>query len=599
MRFKSVLLVFTALFSLTAVSAQNSAKSKSKRRDRDKVPEQKVVLKNVVTLNSSSTDYSPVFFQNGLVYVSSRNKNGPRDQKTDETFSELYFSPFDPNGDPSTPQAFSMEMNSILHEGPVTFSRDWNSIFFTRNNMHKGAAKAGRNKVVHLKIYEATRDKVDWSNLKELPFNSENYSCMHPSLSADGKKLYFSSNMPGGFGGYDLYFSEREKNGWSAPKNLGPQINTPKNDVFPFSHCGGDFFFSSDGHEGIGGLDIYVAHLVENASYEVENLGKQFNTANDELGFILNDQGSRGFFSSDRPNGLGKDDIYMFTIESGMQGLEKPESRQVKVLVTDAETGLPLKGVAVRVLEVSSDGFLSGRKDIYDVDLQPVEEKANTMSMKLVRRDANQLGEPDYYSNADGTFMADFYRFKNYMLVVSKEGYKSGDKFYSIEESDEETIHIPLTLAPPEKPVEPVAPVTHASVDKNAPKELTINGPMKEGSKIVIDDIYYETNKSTLNESATKNMDAVARLMQQYPNMEIELISHTDARGDAKSNLDLSNTRAKNAKIYLVFAGINADRIKAYGKGETELRNQCADGVNCSDTDHQYNRRTEIVIKRM
>ncbi len=434
-----LILPFLVFFALAnALQAQQSAKSKSKERFREKDDPNNIVrVRNAKELNSQGTDYSPVFYDNGLVFVSSRKKSGPQDKKSGETYSELYFSPFDPNGDPAAPQKFSLEINSSLHEGPVTFSRDFKTMYFTRNNMHKGVQKADEKGVVRLKIYEAKAGVIDWMDVRELPFNSDTYSCVHPSLSADGTQLYFASDMPGGQGGFDIWVSKRSKEGyWGPPMNLGPIVNSDKNEVFPYIHISGTLFFSSNGHDGIGELDIFRIDLDE-IDHTVINLGEKFNSPQNDLAFVLDDDGTRGFFASDRNNGYGKDDIYSFSIEKGFAGA-KPESRDLKIRVVDARTGQGLQGAGIRILQFSEAGFVSGNNDVFTIDMQQLDlDQPNTLSMRVVRKDADDLGRPDLYTNAVGEALNSFTQFRQYMIVVTHDGYEAGEQAFSFEELTE------------------------------------------------------------------------------------------------------------------------------------------------------------------
>jgi len=167
-----------------------------------------VQLRNTANINTTNLEFSPTFYQNGIVFASSRIA-GKKDKKIDETFFELFYSETDGNGEPLKSRPFSLQVNSFLHEGPVTFSRTGDKIFFTRNNIKKGLQKADSKGVTRLKIYEAQKGIYDWENIEELPFNNDDFSCAHPTLSTDGNKLYFSSDRPGGHGGMDIWMVEK------------------------------------------------------------------------------------------------------------------------------------------------------------------------------------------------------------------------------------------------------------------------------------------------------------------------------------------------------------------------------------------------------
>lgn len=666
-----IFLSFLMLAGALSASAQQSAKAKSRDNFRQKDnSDNKITIRNAKELNTNAKDFSPAFFQNGIVFVSGRAKHGAKDKRNNEAFFELYFAPFDPIGDPSSPQKFSISINSSLHEGPVAFSRDFKTIFFTRNNMRKGVQKADKTGVVRLKIYEAQDGYPDWVNERELPFNSDAYSCIHPSLSADGKHLFFASDMPGGFGGFDIWVSERGPSGWGAPRNLGENVNSEKNEIFPHITLSGALYFASDGHNSMGGLDIFVSDnaLAEPTAWM--NLGSPFNTADDDFGIIWDDDGKSGYFTSNRPGGFGKDDIYRFTIEKGIEGLAKPKSQRSEITVLDAKTGKPLQGASIRILQLSKDGFVSGKNTFYSIDLMPVQDRPNALALRLVRKDAKDLGAPDLYSNAEGKAESDFTIYRSYMVLVSLDGYKSSEKLFYLEKDDETP---PLVFSLQEAPFchrsggivsttelgTRIANATLTFVHKRTghrefvrtnlngefdiclplegdylvqverddfkPENLTVSAsrsaaafseirmrPTKEGitaeaamplasglragSVLILDKVFYRFDKATLNQNAVRHVEALYDLLTRFPNMEIEITVHTETRGDAGMNMTLTEERGNNIKKYLVYRGINPERITTVAKGDTEPRNRCKKNVDCSDDEHQENNRLEVRI---
>lgn len=629
----------------------------------------KVLVENAVAINTTQLEFSPVFFGKGLVYVSSRNTSGARDKKIGETFFELFYSELDPNGNPKPSQSFSVNVNSQLHEGPVTFNRKGNVMYFTRNNMKKGVRGADSKGISRLKIYEAVQGQFDWEGLTELSFNSDEYSSCHPSLSPDGKRLYFSSDMPGGYGGYDLYMVERVAEGWSPPINLGPEINTPEHDVFPFIHESGNLFFSSTGREGMGGLDIFMINIAGQSWGEVTNLGMPFNSPYDDLGFILNAEGSLGFFTSNREGGTGKDDIYKFTLPQGLAGINIVRELPTEFIVFDETSSERIDGASIRVFERSADGFILGN-DVYDVQLLPVRPGSNELVMRLVRKNTDDLGEPMLRTNANGEAKYRLNAEKNYVILVSKDGYTGGERFYStVGENSAQTVRIGMKQQHCVQLVGTVIgenllrPIANAQIrvvnqydnseeilrsnaegvfeaclpagnsftihadkvgfdqkstrvnthdihpDNSAPLQIQLtlaplsdNAPsddIREGTIIILENIYYDFNKSAIRKGAARELDALIELMNEYPGMEIELTAHTDSRGTARYNMELSVERAEAAKKYLISRGIAGSRITARGVGESQLRNECADGVLCSDEQHQYNRRTEVKVSKL
>ena len=657
-------LLLTACLFAFNVNAQKSSKTKAAKKLYEKGGA--VVIKNATNINTSNLEFSPAFYQSGLVYATSRKSQGERDKKINETYFELYYASLDGNGLPLDPKQFSLEVNSQLHEGPVTFSRDGNVIYFTRNNLKKGVRKADAQGVTRLKIYEAEKGLEDWENVKELPFTSDEYSVCHPTLSADGRKLYFSSDMPGGQGGMDLWVVERQADTWSSPINLGVEVNTNKNEVFPFIHSTGNLFFASNGHEGMGGLDIFMINVGDKIWGPISNIGEPFNSPSDDLGLILSPGGRKGYFSSDRAGGNGKDDIYLFEAFEGVGGETAPEVISSTIQVYDAQTNNRIEEAEVRIFERTSDGFIGAGNDLYEAVLMPSAAGSSELVFKLIRKDAGMLGEADRLTDTNGEALYDFTGEKRYLLFVSKDGYASNEVVYStIGNVGEPTVAVPLSRSIcnelsgviKDKNTKSAIPNAIVKISSSCSgddviladnsgrfsyclpagcnyvvtgiKENYNNGTaafsnvkmgaplaadimlspisgnpgtpytapgIVEGSTIILENIYYDFNKSFIRKGAAVELDELRILMATYPSMTIELSSHTDSRGGTDYNRSLSQKRAASAKEYLVARGIAGNRITTRGLGESQLRNGCANGVNCTEEEHQYNRRTEVKV---
>ena len=303
-----------------------------------------------VDFNSGTDDFSPQFYKGGLVFTSERDTN-PIIRRThawtNHNFLELFYVDMRETGLEDgcgnyvfgRPEKFSNEINTKYHDAAVAFSRNGEEIFFTRNNYLDGKKEFDDSGIMRLKVFYARSEgEGKWGEPQSLPFNSNEYSVAHPTLSADGEKLYFTSDMPGGFGGMDLYVSEKESGRWGPPINLGPDINTEGHEIFPHAGVDGKLYFSSDGQIGLGGLDIYFTEQDESGAWKTpENMGFPINTLSDDFGVIFNPEGTCGFFSSDREGGLGGDDVYSF----------KKTAIPVEVLVYDEKTDLPLEGALV------------------------------------------------------------------------------------------------------------------------------------------------------------------------------------------------------------------------------------------------------------
>ena len=278
-----------------------------------------VTITNAVTLNSDKDDFSPIFYSNGLVFCSAVKKSKKKgDDEKEPDDINLRYATFDANGVLSKPANFGHRANTKTNEGPSCFSANQDTLYLSRTASKNGKMVLNKNGKATLKIYIKTRDTSgNFIGEDILPFESENYSYCHPTMSADNNRLYFSSDMPGGFGGMDLWVTRRMKDGnWSQPINLGPRVNTPKNEVFPFMSEKGSFFFASDGMPGSkGGYDLYRLEI-EHRTARAFPLGEPFNTEADDFGLMLlpKDE-NKGYFSSNRKGGTGGDDIYEFEIK--------------------------------------------------------------------------------------------------------------------------------------------------------------------------------------------------------------------------------------------------------------------------------------------
>ncbi len=621
------------------------------------VPE--ITIINCSVANSDNLEFSPTYYHNGLVFATSRSEKGALDKKIDEHFFELYYAEIAPTGMPMQPYFFSPALTSRLHEGPVAFNRNFTKIYFTRNNIVDGVVKKDKDGDVNLQIFEAEKSPTDWVNLHSLPFNKADYSCAHPSLSADERLMYFSSNMPGGYGGMDLYMVDKSGETWGKPVNLGPKINTSNNEIFPFIHPDGVLFFTSDKQGGFGGLDIYKVNRAQSGAIEAVNIGVPYNSSSDDLGIIMNMDGTKGYLTSAREGGLGKDDIYYF---------ETPEpliqSGEVNLVVTvvDEETGKLIPMADLRVLKGTAGGFLEN-DELYDLELVPSASKSGELSLQMVRKSESQLPSPIASSDSKGIVRTSLIRHQNYILVVSKEDYATEDVFHSTMNGPE-TQYLTVKLKPQtcvmltgtvvagnygrgvpgavvkiynqcsrtEEYVrtnldgvfyyclqdncdfdltttkEDYHPGIAKATTKGTEKQLNVTisllpfeesivrAPLKKGSIIILDKIYYDFDMSYIRVGAARDLDALIQLMKRYPSMIVELSAHTDSRGTAEYNSELSLLRAKAAKDYVTVRGIDGSRITTFGYGEAFPRNGCSDGVDCSEEEHQFNRRTEIRV---
>ena len=516
---------------------------------------------------------------------------------------------------------FSRTLNTKYHEGPATFTKDGRRVIFTRNNYNEGQYRESKDGINKLKLYTASQINGIWGGAQELPFNSDEYSTGHPALSKDDQLLYFASDRPGGFGGTDIYVSRWTNGKWSEPVNLGKEVNTKGNELFPFVDEKGNLYFSSDGQPGLGNLDMFYAQLVNDGrqAKSVRNLGEPLNSPKDDFGIVTDGDRKAGYFSSNRKHGGADDDVYRFTREGSLY-----PCRELTVSVFDADTKEPLANTSVA----------------YD--------NAAGSSQKQLKTDAEGLVRVCLDADSETSFLA------------TREGYLDNKVGFSTKDmSDDSPSRLEIALAKPkeaEKPAtttlrgrvttqtdkQPIAGVKVVLVNEcdgtsqetttgaDGSYEFTVrpgcdyaleamkdnmgtNGSritkdgtgsteltmFKKGDVIKIDNIYYDLNKSTIRTDAATELDKLVTLLKKYPKMTIELRSHTDSRATAQYNKTLSTNRARAAVTYLKSKGISAKRMIAKGYGESALLNKCKDGVNCPEEEHQQNRRTEIKVLKI
>ena len=498
---------------------------------------------NLLKINTKKSEYGTAFYGDNIVYATS--KSGflkRRSEWTGDNFYSLYEAQTDSLK--ASKKAKLNGINTKFNESTAAFSKDGNTMYFTRNNFINNEVKTNGDQTVLLKIFKATKDSSGkWGNVQEMPFNSNIHSVAHPALSPDGKYIYFSSDMKGTLGSSDIYRAKILKDGYGKPENLGDKINTSGRESFPFVSEDNILYYSSDGFPGLGGLDIYAVKLDEegNPISKPVNIGKPANSSDDDFCFVINTKTKIGYLTSNRPGGKGSDDIYSFYEHTPLRFTCQ---YRISGVVKDAKT--------LEVLPFSKVSLWGANKTL-------LEETTADEQGNFTLRYTADCGDLEL------------------LLTSEKDKYKSTEQQVALRNSKDVKAEILLSPMPEEPKMEIGLGTDLAKVLK-------------------IENIYFDYDKSNIRKDAADQLAKIVAIMKEYPTMKVDVRLHTDSRGSDKYNLALSQRRAKSTIKWIVSHGIKKNRITGKGYGETRLINDCANDVPCTEEQHQANRRSEFII---
>lgn len=500
--------------------------------------ENNYIIENV-GINSVASDYGSSVYNGMLIFTSTRkhNDNSEKDNWTSDYYSSIYAASISTENKLSNYDIFAKELKAKYHITTPVFSKDGGTMYFTMNYLNKKEKGDIRNQI-NLKIYKSTFENGKWVNITELPFNSDTYSCANPALSIDGKTLFFASDMPGGYGESDIYkVTLLDDGNYSSPQNLGDNINTIGRDNFPFVSDDNYLYFSSDYHSGLGGVDIFKTSLSVNGfKNAIENIGYPINSPFDDFCYFKSDGSDDGFFSSNRPGGIGKDDIYHF------KKIMKSED-QIKIdnlSVTDKDTQGNIENLTISV---------------YD---------KNHQLLKVYEADS----------------------VKNFSTVINDRS--SGSLFYlEIKSKDYETQELKLDKGRANNLMILLSKITKAFTKGT------------DLSKLILNPIFFNLNKDNITVEAETELQKIVQILKDFPTVKISIQGHTDSRQSFSYNMKLSERRAKSIMNYIVSNGIQKERVSFIAYGESRLLNKCADGIPCSEEEHKLNRRCEFIVTEM
>lgn len=559
-------------------------------------------------INSGMGDFSPAFSNNGLVYTT-KSVNTKAIQASYGWDNDYYLNVMEAKStsDTTFSKGSLLKQNylSKAHDGPVSFNSTHDRMVITRNTI-KGKTKG--KQVVSLSIYFSDLVNGEWTELKPFKFNSESYDVGHAVFAENDQALYFSSDKAGGFGGADLYISRWVNNEWSEPVNLGPAVNTSQNELFPYV-MGTTLYFASNGHFGLGGLDIFEMDLVRSGN--PKNMGYPVNSSHDDFGLITDSTTLKGYFSSNRNDNI--DRIYRFKkrpVNVLLNGIVYAKYKENEPLAdqtiyiqnktmgqldsirsnefgqfsskirlnedyriyTEKEEFILLKEASVSTQNIKRDTTiyceLALKPTTIQIHLRVVEERSGkvipmattSVTDYAINKDTTMI------TNEQGTVTMKVDRNKSYWAHAAKKGYVDDNIAFNSANENDKVIDLELRLP-----------------------------PIVKGERFKLENIFYDLNKSTLRPESKIALDKLADFIKKN-DLRIELSAHTDARGSDAYNLKLSQARAQSCVDYLISKGVNKSNIVAKGYGETQLLNKCKNNVTCPEEMHQENRRTEVKI---
>ena len=497
-------------------------------------------------INKENSDYAVAMLDDDkLVFTSAANANSSN-KRNHNPRKELFIGDIDFDGEILNVKPVTNKENNKFNTTGIAYTNDLKTVYFSRNKYVRKSSKQELDKNKRLELYKANVDSEgNWTNIEKLPFNDDKFSTGYPTLSKDNTKLYFVSDRLPSMGKTDIFVVDVLKNGtFGVPRNLGKKINTSGEETTPYLSNNNILYFSSDGHQGNGNLDIFAIDITHNLSTEIHHLESPINSINDDFAYIINQDTNRGFFTSNRLQGENNNDLYSFTLKK-----EKP----------------------VEECFITVDGFVK------DKDSQEL-LKGTTVDLL----DLNGALIQSVTTSDDGAYIFNVACSNEYKLSATNDDYKNEIKQIEIlEQNYHRSLHTNMNLT---KLYKDIVEHKNSEVKKDNINITSINA------------IHFDFDKSNLRSNDLPELDKIVKIMKDNTNIKVEAAAYTDSRGTHAYNKLLSQRRAKATVDYIISKGIDANRIIGKGYGEEKLINHCVDGVDCSEEAHEKNRRTEFVI---
>lgn len=617
-----------------------------------------IEIENCARINDREVQFGPAVYAEDLVFLT-RPRVGNVDPLTRKTYFKLFRSPLSRDGMPGRQKKFSVELNSGYNEGPVSFTQEDRVIFFTRTQLNDGATIEDLNGKANLGIYSAYRAEYDWAGVRSMPFNGKNFSNKDPSVTPDGKRVFFSSNREGGYGGYDLYFSDFFEGRWSNAINLGPDINTEGNEAFPHIHPSGRLFFSSTGHGGRGGYDLFMIDLSGRRWGDVINLPEPVNSPGDDVGITLTPDGKRAYLASNREAGMGEDDIYLLRLKRGIMSLQGPDIDGETFTVYDGANSRRVSGAQVWFGEVDPAGRLPG--SYYSFQL---EQKASGKQLVPVVKPIGLLAPSPLRTDREGSIRLELVVGKTYELRVHKNGFAPDAlRFIYTKEGPSRPLvmtlspnncrvvsgrildvkgggieEVPIQFRPEDCNAASVSTITDAvgnyqiclptgcsflaisgrpgyetgtarlpaqqlleaerpvfDMALKAEGNVSRRGLNSGDAVLALPGLNFFDGTAILQEDRSRDLDVIQRLLEARPDLKLLLVAHVDGMKTSTDLVKMGEQRAEAVRNALIRRGVDNNRLRTVSYGNAYRLKEC---TNCTVQDFAANSRLEAKVAR-